>query len=73
MAEAGQFPRSYEEWRTCITVRCRIPLTRSFVETRMTELQDETHPGTREFRDRYGDAYLEQVVAWFETARAEAT
>lgn len=73
MTETGLFPQSYEQWRTCITVRCGIPLTRSFVETRLEELRDGAHPGTSEFREKYGAAYLDRVIGWFETARGEVT
>lgn len=29
MSERSVIPRTYAEWRECITVRCRQPLTRT--------------------------------------------
>lgn len=67
------FAQNYAEWRQLITVQAGLPLTRSFVEERLRELADALHPRTREFRERYGDAYTQQIIGWFEQALREAT
>jgi len=67
------FPANYAAWRECITVRCRQPLTRVFVEMRLRVLGDPSDPQSREFRERYGEAYTQQVIGWFEQALREAT
>ena len=36
-------------------MRCGIPLTRVFVESRLKELRDAAHPQTRQFMDKYGE------------------
>lgn len=71
MPEASLFPGTYDEWRECITVRCRIPLTLSFVQSRVEALDDPTHPQTAEFVERYGAEYHQQILEWFRIAERE--
>ena len=66
-------PRSYEQWRHCIEVRCKIPLTPAYVHERLTELQDDKHARTREFARLYGADHLERTIAWFRRAANEMT
>ena len=65
-------PGSYEEWRSCIVEKCGIPLSKSFAESRLEALRDSSSPATVKFRNLYGDAYWQQVLAWFEKALVEA-
>ena len=67
------FSQNYAEWRQLITVQAGLPLTWSFVEERLRELADASNPRTPEFRERYGDAYTQQVIGWFEQAQHEVT
>lgn len=39
-------PRSYEQWRNCIEIRCNIRLTPTYIRTRLAELQDDKHAKT---------------------------
>lgn len=64
-------PCSYDEWKHCITVLCRIPLTTAFVEARLASLADPRDYGTQRFVETWGEAHLKQVKAWFLDARAE--
>lgn len=64
-------PRSYDEWRHCITILCGIPLTPTYVETRLTALADPADHGTQRFVQTWGPAHLEAVRAWFAQARSE--
>lgn len=64
-------PRSYEEWRHCITVLCGIPLTPAYVESRVKALADPADYGTQRFLDAWGPAQLEAVRAWFVQAQSE--
>ena len=66
-------PRSYEQWRNCIEVRCKIRLTPTYIRKRLAELQDGKHLKTREFAKRYGSDHLEQTIAWFRRAAGEMT
>lgn len=68
---ANDFPRSYDEWRRCITVDCGIDLTPSFIEARLRALRDPSDSHTAGFVELYGDGYLDQVIAWFEIVRSE--
>ena len=61
-------PRSYEQWRTCIEIRCKIRLTPTFIQERLAELQDDKHAKTREFARLYGADHLERTIAWFRHA-----
>ncbi len=64
-------PASYADWRRCIEVDCQIQLTPAFVAARIDELNDATHFRTQQFVALYGPGYREQVLAWFQRARAE--
>lgn len=64
-------PRSYEQWRNCIEVRCKIRLTPTFIHERLAELQDDKHAKTRDFARLYGIDHLEQTIAWFRRAADE--
>jgi hypothetical protein len=64
-------PQNFDEWRHCITVECGIPLTPEYVQERLATWRDGSCEETRRFRKRYGDAYLQQVIGWFEQAERE--
>ena len=66
-------PRSYEQWRNCIEVRCKIQLTPTYIRERLAELQDGKHKKTREFESLYGADHLERTIAWFRRAAEEMT
>lgn len=64
-------PASYAQWRECIEVHCKIPLTAAFVEERLTELRNAEHPKTATFAELYGADHLERTIAWFQRAGEE--
>ena len=64
-------PASYEQWRNCIEVRCKIRLTSTYIRERLAELQDDKHARTREFAKLYGADHLQRTIAWFRRAAAE--
>jgi len=64
-------PLSYEQWRNCIEIRCKIRLTPAFIRERLAELQDDKHARTREFARLYGVDHLERTIAWFRRAAGE--
>lgn len=59
---------SFAEWRQALTERCKINLTPEYARTRITALQDPSDRSTQEFTSLYGEAYLRQVIRWFEQA-----
>ena len=62
---------TYDDWKHCITVLCRIPLTTAYVEQRLAELQDPTDQRTQKFVATWGEAHLARIVGWFEQAERE--
>lgn len=58
--------QSFNEWHHAITVRCNINLTPDYARTRIAALQDPQDKTTQEFIAKYGQAYTQQVIKWFE-------
>lgn len=66
-------PDSYEQWRECIEVHCKIRLTPAFIEGRLAELRDGDHAQTKAFAKLYGAGHLAQTIAWFDRAANEVS
>lgn len=66
-------PDSYETWVECIVVRCGLDLTPAFIAARIAALRDPADAMTRRLAEMWGDAYVQQLIAWFERAGEEAT
>ena len=64
-------PTSYENWRLCITQKCKIALTPAYIAGRLAALRDESDASTREFRRIYGEPHHRAVIGWFERAQSE--
>ena len=64
-------PSSYNEWYECITVKCKIPMTQTFIQERLAILKNSSNIETKKFSSLYGNEYLEKVISWFETASKE--
>ena len=62
---------TYDDWKHCITVLCRIPLTLTYVEQRLAALRDPADYGTQKFIATWGEAHLAHVIGWFEQAERE--
>lgn len=71
MNENDLIPSSYDAWRECITIRCRIKLTESFIQSRLAELEQHDHAKTREFEKFYGPEHLQRTIAWYRRAASE--
>ena len=63
--------KTYDEWKHCITVLCRIPLTPAYVEERLAALRDPADHRTQKFIATWGEAHLARVIGWFEQAERE--
>ena len=63
--------QSYTEWRDALTQRCKINLTKDYARARIDSLRNGNDPHTQEFAAKYGDAYLQQVIQWFEHAEQQ--
>ncbi|MCG8349610.1 MAG: hypothetical protein MI924_17735 [Chloroflexales bacterium] len=66
-------PTTYAEWHHCITVTCKIALTKAYLHQRLQALRDPSDRMTARFRELYGAAHLERVIGWFEQAAADLT
>ncbi len=62
---------TYDDWKHCITVLCRIPLTPTYVEQRLAALRDPADHSTQKFIATWGEAHLARVIGWFEQAERE--
>lgn len=62
---------TFSEWREALTVRCGIRLTPEYARERIAALRNPADRSTAEFVKCYGEAYLRQVIAWFEQAARE--
>ena len=62
---------TYADWKHCITVLCRIPLTPAYVEQRLASLRDPADHGTQKFLAVWGEAHLARIIGWFEQAERE--
>ena len=71
MSDDVVIPNSYEQWRECIEVRGNIRLTPSYINERLSEMQDDKHVQTREFAKLYGNDHLQRTIAWFRRAADE--
>ena len=60
--------QSYSEWHKAITERCKIDLTPEYVRSRISALQNPKDKSTQEFKLKYGEPYLQQVIEWFKQA-----
>lgn len=62
-------PQNYEEWRHCIVVECGLELTPSFIEERISSLQNNSEHYTQQFVRLYGQQHHQKVLSWFMQAR----
>lgn len=62
---------NYEDWKHCITVKCNIPLTKTFVEERLVELKDTSNPKTIQFTKLYGSDHMNTIIRHLEQASFE--
>ena len=63
--------KNYDDWKHCITVLCRIPLTLTYVEHRLAALRDPADQGTQKFIATWGEAHLAHIIGCFEQAERE--
>ena len=71
MDDENFIPMNYQDWRHCITVKCGIPLTQTYVEERLRSFENKNSESTKRFIKLYGEEYTDQVIAWFNLAKHE--
>ena len=64
---------NFDEWRLAITLRCGLTLSREYCAERITALQDEAVPSTKNFITEYGENYRQMVIQWFQQAEQQAS
>lgn len=68
---ADLIPRTYADWRYCITEICGIPLTASYIHERISALNNMKDHMTARFVQLYGESQRRQTLVWFEQALKE--
>ena len=58
-------PRTFEEWKNCIVNDCKINLTKSFAEKRLSVYENRKNPETKKFIELYGEQHLDNVIYWY--------
>ena len=64
-------PQTYAEWKHCITVICRQPITQPYIEERIKALNSTTDHMTTRFIQLYGQTQHQKTLQWFEQAKRE--
>lgn len=62
-------PTDYEQWKDCIVNEWNILLTISFVEKRISEMNDVNSEYTLQFLKCYGEAQYENTKRWLLQAK----
>ena len=62
-------PKSYEEWRHCITIICQQELTSTYIDERIKALSDASDYMTNKFVQLYGEQQRISTLQWFEKAK----
>ena len=57
--------KTYEEWKKCIEIDCKIELTRAFVEKRLAIYRDIESEETKKFISLYGQPHYVNIISWF--------
>ena len=58
-------PRTFEDWRYCITEKCKIELTPDFARKRLETLKDASQQEAKVFIQHYGIIHWRNVVRWY--------
>lgn len=64
-------PTTFEEWKNCIVIDCKIELTNEFIASRLRVYQDKSNPETKKFKKLYGEQHLNNVIYWLKKASKE--
>lgn len=58
-------PTNFDEWKNCIEVKCKIPLTKDFAASRLQIYTDHSKQETQKFIELYGTAHLNNIITWY--------
>ena len=65
------FPRHYADWKKCITEKCKISLTKEYIEERIRSLSTEGSLEKKTFIDKYGPHWHQTILGYFHQAHRE--
>jgi len=57
-------PKTFEEWKNCITTDCKIKLTKQFAAQRLSVYQNRKNPETQKFISLYGEQHYTNIIHW---------
>ena len=58
-------PQTFDQWKHCITVDCKVKLTKDFALQRLTVYENINNVETKKFESLYGKEYLQSIINWF--------
>ena len=64
-------PSSFENWKICITEKCKIKLTTSFLNERLSAYRTPDTEGSKRFIGLYGIEHFNNVRDWLLKAKDE--
>ena len=67
----AELPRTYDEWKYCITVKCGIALTQDYINERLRALSTTNDHATAKFVEMWGSEHYQKTVSQFEQAASE--
>jgi hypothetical protein len=57
-------PETFEAWKHCIVKECKINLDKNFAQGRLKVYLDPLNTETLKFASLYGQAHLNNIIAW---------
>jgi hypothetical protein len=63
---------TYDDWKRCITVDCGIPLTATFIATRIAALSNARDEHTAKFIEQWGEDHRQRVLKWLTQAAGDS-
>ena len=67
----AELPKSYDEWKYCITVKCGIALTQDYIHQRLSALSKINDHSTVKFIEMWGLEHHQRTIEWFSQAANE--
>jgi hypothetical protein len=61
-------PSTYEEWKNCLEVQCKISFTPEFLQERLRVLKDRNHHETKIFISKYGSDHYSKIINFYNKA-----
>ena len=58
-------PENFENWKKCLEVNCKIPITKDFAASRLQIYTDDTNRETKKFAELYGSNHLQNIIKWY--------